>query len=43
MKRIMWGTIFVFVGIMLFVIFLAIQNPVQMVTYKNGAVVEQTP
>lgn len=42
MKKLMYGTIALFVIIMVVVIVVAKQHPVQLVKYQNGEVVEST-
>ncbi len=42
MKKLMYGTIALFVIIMLVVWIIAAQHPVRMVTYQNGEIVEST-
>ncbi len=40
MKRVMYGTIALFVGILIIVMIVAERNPVRTVKYENGSVVE---
>ncbi len=42
MKKLMYGTIALFVIIMVVVIVIARQHPVQLVKYQNGEVIEST-
>jgi len=41
-KKIIYGTIFLFIAIMILVIIISSRHPVVTVKYENGAVVEDT-
>ena len=42
MKKVMYGTLAFFIAILILVIIVALQQPVKMVKYENGVVVDAT-
>ncbi len=40
MKKVVYGTIIIFLAILIIVVIIAERNPPQTVTYKNGKIIE---